>query len=83
MRLGFKIPRKPSQIYSALGLNDVPLVGSAKLFRQLYLGISLSLFSKLEYSNFIRSHLRENYLPFISCQNTLKLQKEMNSLVFE
>lgn len=62
MRLGFKIPRKPSQIYSALGLNDVPLVGSAKLFRQLYLSISLSLFFKLEYSNFILSHLREDLL---------------------
>lgn len=60
MRLGFRIPRKPLQIYFAIGLNNVPLVGSARLSRQLDLSISLSLFSKLEYSNFILSHLREN-----------------------
>lgn len=62
MRLGFRIPRKPLQIYSAIGLNNVSLVGSARLSRQLDLSISLSLFSKLEYSNFILSHLRENLL---------------------
>lgn len=62
MRLGFRIPRKSLQIYSAIGLNNVSLVGSARLSRQLDLSIYLSLFSKLEYSNFILSHLRENLL---------------------
>lgn len=62
MRLGFRIPRKSLQIYSAIGLNNVSLVGSARLSRQLDLSIYLSLLSKLEYSNFILSHLRENLL---------------------
>lgn len=47
-------------------LDNVLLVGSARCTRQLYLSNPLFLLSKLEYSNFLLSHLKENLLALVS-----------------